>query len=113
MARAELKKPMADLWDKHRKLENELIPHTDKESKLAEEIAKLRRDEFSNKEALDTLSRATANNAARSVLKASIDEIRIQIREKSTEYDKVLKQKSLVVQQLKNLKSSIKELDQG
>lgn len=113
MARQELKKPMADLWDEHRRIELELIPITDKETKFATEIGKLRQDEFSNKEALDTLDRSTKNNAARSVIKKSIDEIRIQINIKSKELEEVLKSKSLLMQKLKNIKSSIKELNQA
>lgn len=111
MARQELKKPMSDLWNEHRRLENELIPVTDKEISLSNDVAALRRDEFANKEALDTLPRGAEHNAARSVIKKSIDNIRISIATKSTELEAVLKQKSLVVQKLKNIKSSIKSLD--
>ena len=113
MACAEFKKPMQVLWDEHRKLENELTGVTDAVNRAAEDLANYRREEFQYKEALDALGRAVSNNNARNVIKKSIDETRIKIRETEKVWEEKSKLADLIKQKLKNTKASIKELDQA
>lgn len=111
MAKQELRISVQKLLEEKASLEKQIITIRDKKNGAAEQLAKLRQDQFSYREAKQTLASKDVNKHAKMVLDKQITECQLKIDPIQKELELHDQEYDKVNGTLKNIANAIKELE--
>lgn len=113
MAKESLRVPISSLMEEKTQINNKLINVRDRANKVHEDLARLRQEEYSYREASEALGSNAKSKPAKIVFQRQLTEVRKEIEAKQQEWEVLEKERIILTSQVASIEGSIRDLSKA